>query len=303
MFRPFFIFTGNSENMKHLFFIAFGLLFTTHLIAQNTIVGTNKIWTVAEGGNAGYANMIFYYLKGDSIINGYTYQKLNSSNDASIFNMPFNNLPINSFSNELFREDSSRVIKWNNSSMNECVLLDFNLAIGDTFMQACYGTNQVIVSSIDSIQLSNGQWSKRINFSNGNYWIDRIGARDGMLIDDVFINMVDAYSTTSCVFEYGIQIYHNNFFNDCFFITSLSQTMAEPNIVVYPNPSNGLFRLKNVEDGAAYQIIDILGNVVANGHVKNEELDGDVLNLVNGIYQLQYIEKNHFQSARIIIKQ
>lgn len=288
--------------MKHLFYIAFGLLFTTQMIAQNTIVGTNKIWTVAEGGNAGYANIIFYYLKGDSMINGYTYQKLNSSNDASIFNMPFNNLPINSFSYELYREDSNRVFKWNNSSMNECVLLDFNLALGDTFTQACYGMNQVIVSSIDSIQLSNGQWSKRINFSNGNYWIDRIGARDGMLIDDVFINMVDAYSTTSCVFENGVQIYHNNFFSDCFFITAISQTLAEPNLTAYPNPSNGLFRLKNVKDGVAYQIIDMLGNVVANGCVKNEKLDGHVSNLLDGIYQLQYVEKSHLQSKIIIIK-
>ena len=286
--------------MKQIFIL---FLFVANLsLAQLSIVGKKKIWTVAEGASAGFNGIYFYYLKGDTVLNGKHYLQLNSSSSQSIFAMPFDSLPESTgFMQRYYREDSSRVYRITDSSTNECVLYDFNLAVGDTFTQACFGNHQVTVTSVDSVMLLDNTYKKRINFDNGNFWIDKIGARDGILMDDVIFNAVDMYSTLSCVFDSAVEVYHNSFFNDCFFITSIAEQKEISQVLITPNPNSGMFRIEQVELGSMATLYCITGELVWQQLITNVSTEVSLSSLARGLYVLrvQSPAGTHFQKLMI----
>lgn len=279
-------------------------LFVANLsLAQQSIVGKKKIWTVAEGASAGFNGIYFYYLKGDTVLNGVNYLQLNYSSSQSIFTMPFDSLPEStSFLQHYYREDSSRVFRITASSPNECILYDFNLAVGDTFTQACFGNHQVLVTSVDSVMLLDNTYKKRINFDNGNFWIDGIGARDGILMDDVIFNAVDMYSTLSCVFDSAVEVYHNSFFSDCFFITSITGQKEISQVLITPNPNSGMFRLEQVELGSTVALYCITGELVWQQLITSDRAEVSLSSLAKGLYELrvQSPAGTHFQKLMII---
>lgn len=153
---------------------------------------------VKPSGNQSFAGIgspcIGYYTAiKDSIYNGKTYKKFTKENSFSVFCLGFSSPPLNL---ALIREDSlfKKVYIVHPDSVNECVAMDFGMAVGDSIYLP-FATNSYVMNNgyykLDSIILKNeingprshfflSKYNAPINWqSNKKYfieWIESIGA-------------------------------------------------------------------------------------------------------------------------------
>ncbi|MEP7170413.1 MAG: hypothetical protein ABI855_13665, partial [Bacteroidota bacterium] len=122
----------------------------------------------------GYCSSIFYEMKGDTIINSQSYNKIYSRYGRFYYIIwpPNSVVGVDSFSacsyRGAIRQDSiSEKVYFIDSTMTtDTLLYDFNLTIGDTIQSwynKWYMPWPLIVSGIDSISI-NGNYHKRFNF-------------------------------------------------------------------------------------------------------------------------------------------
>ena len=71
------------------------------------------------------------------------------------------------------------------------------------------------------------------------------------------------------------------------------------NIVVYPNPSNGIFNISSPYTNLNYSLTNIQGQLLSNGKVLNKEVNFSNLN--RGIYFLQLSSDNKMSVTKIVI--
>ena len=89
-------------------------------------------------------------------------------------------------------------------------------------------------------------------------------------------------------------------------LTGINNTPKENQISVYPNPSDGIFTIKNLENkNAVIEVLTVTGKIVYSSEVLSShksEINVDISNQTEGIYILRYFadDKYHFQK---IIKQ
>lgn len=70
------------------------------------------------------------------------------------------------------------------------------------------------------------------------------------------------------------------------FPTEVKEITTDNSISVYPNPSNGIYRLKSSSQMKEYTIFDQLGRVVANKRISTENETVNLSELNNGLYYL-----------------
>ena len=82
---------------------------------------------------------------------------------------------------------------------------------------------------------------------------------------------------------------------DCTAIpTGISEEQASP-LSVYPNPSTGMFTIDNYQ-GEAWQVIDVLGKVVAQGQSAQVDLQAEA----DGVYWLRVLREDGLQAMKIV---
>lgn len=149
--------------------------------AQNyhpMIVNDSVVWNMfyAEEGGTYYEYQ--YRMAGDTIINGTSYKKLDEYGPG-IYEPSI-----------AVRESKKRVyaITYTQSFRDtEIIAYDFNLEVGDTFIRADPRRKSkcpMVLRSIDSVMLDNGEYRKRYNFKDScygqyTYWIEGIGSSRG----------------------------------------------------------------------------------------------------------------------------
>jgi uncharacterized repeat protein (TIGR01451 family) len=98
-------------------------------------------------------------------------------------------------------------------------------------------------------------------------------------------------------FDYQPAIITNQTLNKTILITSsLDPVLPESDgpLKLYPNPSNGMFTIKNTTNhNIKYQLVDLSGKILANSQVPAKDLEelnfaNQTTNLVNGVYLLKY---------------
>ena len=156
--------------MKKLLLIIIIIIFNLiTTIKSQTLVKTNKVWSVVECHNFGACETYFNRFEGDTIIGDNQYKKLYATYDSSMGNWYYIGA---------MREDSTnRVYYISGNTTNENLYYDFRLNQSDTFnFHVFNNTYQMIVNSIDTGTLINGEKRKRINFNNFEEWIDGVGS-------------------------------------------------------------------------------------------------------------------------------
>lgn len=74
-------------------------------------------------------------------------------------------------------------------------------------------------------------------------------------------------------------------------------------LLVYPNPSNGLFNVSIPNsDFSHYQIMDITGKIIRNGSLQNNQSNIDITSCSNGIYMLQIIQNGIIVAKEYLVK-
>lgn len=198
------------------------------------------------------------------------------------------------------RESSKIVYFIPDTSINEYVLYDFNLTVGDTIFSPYGGAiccnDTVTVLSVDSILVSDG-YHRTIELSSFNTWIEGIGSMC-YLLRPADLAWLSGNDRLSCFV--GDSINYPPTSTQCILSTQESIKTLN-NISIYPNPSNGAFTIycDNI-DVAEIQLIDLLGNLILYEKVKNqrkiliEKLD-------EGIYILSIKDKKGKIANRKII--
>ena len=198
-----------------------------------------------------------------------------------------------------YRNDGNQVYycKWNGSAYDEEVLLyDYDLEEGDFFNDM--DEHPMTVTSISYITDLNGVQRRKYEFSffgledETEYWIEGVGSNKG------FVNS-GVYTPTDQGAIFHLLCYHvdddlifiNPEYNACD-IDNIDENSVEHGISIYPNPTNGIFRISNVDPLSIQkvEVVDMLGRIVAS--TKNtDEID------VSSLSEGQYIVKIYSETT------
>ncbi len=241
------------------------LLFSSLLLLPVTysqiIVDTNKLWVDAEYLNFGPAFTTAYRFQDDTIMDGYEYKKLFQTEDTSLINWGLRG----------WMREKDKIVYFKDPAWgdDEYMLYNFNLEVGDTFnfVKFCL---PIIVESIDTVVLLNGELKKRIIldcFVDSEEWIEGIGSTRGLTKVTEGIYGADLWYWLNCFFEDGILKYKQFYWGyECFFnTTGIDNDSLEKYIVVSPNPFSDYttFKYELPESGVIHlTIVNHLGQEV-----------------------------------------
>jgi hypothetical protein len=207
---------------------------------------TNSFWSGDDWGvhssTCSWSNDRGYQTKGDTIINGLTYMKFNSTFDNAVCSIGCaGSCPsgFGSYYAGAIREDTAgrKIYFLKASSTLEAVLYDFTQHPGDTInslLNKNSGCMKSTLLNIDSIQLNDG-FHRRFNISNNGClstsvaFIEGIGSTDGLLTPLVSF---ENGSHLFCVVQNNVVLYHKGT-NPCQQVTGISMTLQSPNKWVY----------------------------------------------------------------------
>lgn len=163
---------------------------------QYSLVHEGAVWVQENFASGNFAEAPFSYaelrIEGDTLIEGLLYQKLFASGQTYFYGPP----QLRPGYAGGIREADKRVLWYHQNSID--TLLDFNLLVGDTFhipqTNPDLPPQYMLVTNIDSIQVADLSFRKRINFEGYNAtagfvpqdtfrvaWIDGIGSTRGLL--------------------------------------------------------------------------------------------------------------------------
>ncbi|MEP7128196.1 MAG: hypothetical protein ABI729_04985 [Chitinophagales bacterium] len=160
-------------------------------------------------------------------------------------------------------------------------LYDFNLEVGDTFFfdQASF----VIANAIDSVQILNGEWRKRISFNSilweGDNWMEGIGSEGGVL--GPYMDLFEGVLSLRCFRKNDLLIYEasQGFYAPLLTCDSVDiQTGIEDpdfsnmKFQIVPNPASDFLTVNFATpdfSSAQLKITNILGQVLLTDELEN----------------------------------
>mgnify|MGYP006284491749 CR=1 FL=1 len=183
----------------------------------------------------------------------------------------------------------------------EMLLYDFNLVAGDSFYYSW-------VIEVDSIQLLDGTYRKRIVFDDGyNSWIEGIGNSWGGLLWlewDIKQNL-PAYAILLCHYENDTLLYFDDRYGTCNYnYTQNNAETLEKSItpIIYPNPFSQ--KLSILLERVNGQRIDLIIKTLDGRQVFNATLNSenslDLSFLSKGIYLLVLTNRDFQYTTKII---
>jgi hypothetical protein len=197
---------------------------------------------------------------------------------------------------------------WILTPMDEILMYDFSLEIGDTIIGNYEG--QLVLADIDTLLFGN-YLRKVFKFNCGGSlcttWIEGIGNTKGLLFSSGTLPTGGANGDLICFLQNNEVLYHDEYYNDCFPTTvSVESKKLNHNITVYPNPANGntvRFEWGNSEI-ENIEIFNLLGELVGSTTVTAKSfVDYPTNKMQPGIYVYKAIDKNGFyQIGRFVVE-
>lgn len=258
-----------------------------------------------------------YAITGDTLVNGYTYHKLQGNQLAYLLdNFSFCDtqyLHFYSFYAGAIRQDivTRKVYYLPKNSSTDTILYDFTLNVGDTLRTYNnIGFKHAFVTAIDSILIGTKyrkRWSVDLGAPNNGYHfyekiIEGIGSTGGLIQQNLLYPI--SKNPLYC-FSHNNEILYPNYVikSRCSQITSGTQEeYRSESFSVFPNPSNGSF---TIDFGTNYkykemQIINLLGKIVFRQSINNQSKI-NIDNLPGGVYILTVIDNENKRTNQKII--
>ena len=191
---------------------------------------------------------------------------------------------------------------WYANNTEEFVIFDFTLNVKDVF-HTPFGP-QLIVASVDTIVLENGESRRRLGLTCDEddpisiYWIDDLGSTTGI-----------ANHQYACVFDYGAALlcywrndtllYDNPEFGSCWENTISTEELRLANISYYPSPVGDELQITDPDQHISdIKIFDIKGQLFFDG----KDLKIETSRFAPGLYTVQFNLKDGRSITEKIIK-
>lgn len=213
-----------------------------------------------------------YFISGDTVINALTYNKIyrsGSSHEHCFFGSSVNNwyFENNDYFGGLRQDTANRTVFYiPEFGTSECLLYDFDLAVGDTLNGNCqWIPDCAVVSDIDSILVGNN-YRKRFNLSGMASMyslIEGIGSTAGLFEP---LCPFEYSGNLSCFIENGQTMYPDTI-TACNNFTGLSVPEGRTHIKVFPNPFSAEFsvQITGPSSTGTWSVYDIQGRLVNQG--------------------------------------
>jgi len=85
-------------------------------------------------------------------------------------------------------------------------------------------------------------------------------------------------------------------------LVAANEAQATKQILVYPNPSKGVFKLKTIENGGKIKILDVLGREKFVQDFVGTEVDLKLDNLAKGVYLLKIFQENREFTQKLVLE-
>lgn len=279
------------------------LLFLLTLIAikanAQTLVDTNKVWNVVTCLNFGGCGTAVLSFDGDTTIGTFQYKKLTVNRDSGSVGPYY---PIAA------REDTltKQIFFYENG---EYLAYDFSLNQGDTFTTSMNGCNlQMIVDSVDTVSLLNGELRKRIYLSNfgQEIWIEGVGSLFGLTYVGAGTCTIDIYPQLICFKEDDTLKYQDPNFTNCFYNTlGIQELESKNNFKVIPNPfteTSTLIFENRISENDVLKIFNLQGKVIEEYlNINGNEISIDREKMQSGIYFFRLMNEKRIHSTGSLI--
>jgi hypothetical protein len=188
-----------------------------------------------------------------------------------------------------FRNSNGKVFFVPKDSLNEYLLFDFTVEVGDTvpelYCKMAGGMdvvfNDFVVNEVDSVLIA-GTYRKRIN----QMWIEGIGNKQGFLWEP-WINVSQYAVDQMCVSITSQQVYPVDGPAPCD-LTASMENWHLPDLEVYPNPSQGKFVIRTDFSPSSLDLFDLTGRSYTVNYTENTgEIVLDLSNFMAGSYLLR----------------
>jgi len=275
---------------------------------------SNAVWRVGWGAAScaqfNYPQAQYQYeINGDTLMGTYLYKKIIRVFSGGIY-FCGPNYPSGSGYMGGLRQDTivKQVFFVPKDSVQEKVLYDFNLSIGDTvrgmFIEVLVG-NSLIVTEIDSISIGS-TYRKRFKCEGSNpfhvnYLVEGIGNITSGLLEPP--EMMDLTPALVCFKQDSVQLYPSSPISHCDLPNSISIISEEKfSLTISPNPAHDFINIKNNQTkDLSITIFSSIGEVVHKiTLVKDAATTINLSGLPAGIYLVTARSDNNFTSRKII---
>ena len=259
----------------------------------------SQFWYNSPNDNGTENDQLTYFTDGDTVINFMNYTKIAGTDLHNTYWIrPVTGVYQYSYFSGpgyigCYRNDSinRRVLYLPYDSVNEKVLYDFSLNIGDTLHN--WWTNKqgfnlndfIIVSNIDSVQID-GIFRKRFmtTSSIGNTYpiIEGIGSEGGLL-NPLSYDLLAFDGHLDC-FKVNQKTIYPDSTVVCDNVNATEKIAKLESFIIFPNPSSGKIYLENLFNEFRIQIFDILGKEIFNSTIESKNFVIDLTGKENGIY-------------------
>jgi Secretion system C-terminal sorting domain len=247
-----------------------------------------------------------FYIDGTETLNGNIYYKTYRNDHKIETNIYFGGTTITdaTFGPGYLREINGQFLFYNITDNTEFVWFNnqtlMNSQIGDTYS---FQNTNCTVESISSNLLGSVPL-KRITGVNT---IGYTGAIEGIGEIGAVCSAGFEYSSyLTCYTKQGNTIQFGNL--DCNLfpnpirvnLSTISNSLSENELSIFPNPTNGVLKVKNKLLKENYKIYDIRGVLIKEGIFENELETIDISNNLNGIYILKIVNGNSIVNKKIV---
>ncbi len=292
--------------MNKLILTLFLLLNVGSSIAQvpyTSIDFENSVWS--QSSYAVWFSTSFYevVVDGDTLINNVAYHKLYSYGITYFYDDPWqfeivDSMEIDEYSGAIRENDQKQVLLVGRGAMQESVLFDYNLILGDTIETVASGGGGIsgigIVNQIDSVLVC-GTWRNRYRFDlplAPAYFIEGVGSSAGILPSYEYFesgSWLNCYSNNNC--ECGDLMVNNK-----------EVTTKDTEYDIFPNPISTNFTVKSFNDSAGTRmtVFNLMGQIVYS-ETNHGTTNIDCSGWTPGVYFLT-IEKNKQKEIHKMLK-
>jgi hypothetical protein len=298
--------------MRLLFTFLTVIIFSSLAFGQTSeIPDVGATWVEADFGMISMSLPIITEVESDTVIGNHSYKKIGPG---------------------YFRDSLNVWYARTEGETTDHLYYDFNVALGDTvypvnpFLDEIERAPYMVVTIVDSLQLLDGSWKKRIrlyyeNEEEGNYsgnvWVEDIGTTRGILRNARMVGIDGGYRGLVCFTDANGQLLfeqpvHEDYgwieyiYEDCYWTVGISE-LSDFGISIYPNPAdqNIKFDFKNPQKSESLKIsiFDLQGREVKSVQIATVgEVEISVDEILTGVYLLKLSGDRLSHTQRLVVR-